>query len=321
MPAPWRPASVTPDGLVSVTVAGSDGLVGDGLVITGSRGRLGRALMATAPGPVSGWDRPLLDLDEPASCAALVERDRPSLVIHTAAMTAVDDAARDPAVATQRNATAVGALARACRDAGSGLVLISTNEVFDGERTDGRGYGEDDPTGPRNAYGASKLAGESAAREVYAGQDGLWIVRTSWLFGPPGGDFPDKITAAADRVGHAPLPVVSDEVGSPTYSLDLARGVHALTARTPGGTFHLVNQGTASRYEWARAVLDVRRPGKMMQPIMSAQFRRPSSPPRWGVLDTSRAAALGVTMRPWQEALADYLATTGEASSTTGETT
>lgn len=276
------------------------------VVISGRFGRLGRALAATTPTAVEGWDQPEFDLDDPDACAALVRAERPRLVVHTAAMTAVDQAAREPEVALRRNGTAVGAIADACRATGSKLVLISTNEVFDGRRTDGRGYDEDDPTGPINAYGASKLAGEVAAREAFAGAGGLCVVRTAWLYGPPGNDFPGKITAAADKVD-GPLPVVDDEVGSPTYVVDLARAIWELVAQVDGGTFHLVNRGSASRYEWARAVLAVRRPGREMRAISADEFERASEPPRWGILDTSRAAAAGVTMRPWQDALAEYL--------------
>jgi dTDP-4-dehydrorhamnose reductase len=142
-------------------------------VISGREGRLGRALMASAPRPVSGWDQPEIDLDDPAACAARVTREQPPVVIHTAAMTAVDQAAREPEVAFRRNGEAVGAMAHACRKIGAGFLLISTNEVFDGERDDGRGYTEDDATGPRNAYGRSKLAGEMAAREAYGDRPGL----------------------------------------------------------------------------------------------------------------------------------------------------
>jgi dTDP-4-dehydrorhamnose reductase len=276
------------------------------VVISGRFGRLGRALAATTPTAVEGWGQPELDLDDPAALAALVLAERPRLIVHTAAMTAVDQAAREPEVALRRNGAAVGAIARACREVGSSLVLVSTNEVFDGRRDDGRGYDEDDPTGPINPYGASKLAGEEAAREAFDGAAGLCIVRTAWLYGPPGNDFPDKITAAADKV-EGPLPVVDDEIGSPTYVLDLARAIWELVAHVDGGTYHLVNSGSASRYEWARAVLDVRRPGRELRPISADEFERASAPPRWGVLDTSRAAAAGVTMRPWQDALAEYL--------------
>lgn len=276
------------------------------VVISGRFGRLGRALAATASVPVEGWDQPELDLDDPEACAGLVRTDGPSLVVHTAAMTAVDQAAREPAVAFRRNGEATGAIARACREVGSKLVLISTNEVFDGERDDGRGYAEDDPTGPRNPYGASKLAGEVAARAAFGDAPGLSIVRTAWLYGPPGNDFPDRITAAADRI-EGPLPVVVDEIGSPTYVFDLAQAIWELVARVDGGTYHLVNAGSASRLEWAQAVFEVRRPGRETRAIDASEFERASEPPGWGILDTTRAAAVGVTMRPWREALTEYL--------------
>ena len=278
-----------------------------GIHISGDQGRLGRALSAAAPGPIDGWDQPDLDLDDPASGAALVHQRRPRLVIHTAAMTAVDQAALQPEVAMRRNGQAVGAMAQACRETGAGLLLVSTNEVFDGRRTDGRPYREDDPTNPCNPYALSKLAGEQAALNAFGGADGLWIARTAWLFGPPGADFPDKITAAADNVP-GPLPVVSDEFGCPTYTPDLARAVYQLVERTDGGIYHLVNTGSASRYEWAEAVLDARRPGRELKPIAMADFERASDPPPWGVLDTTKARAAGVELRPWTEALAEYLA-------------
>lgn len=278
-----------------------------GIFISGDQGRLGRALRVVAPGPIDGWDMPELDLDDVSTGAALIHEKRPRLVIHTAAMTAVDQAAQEPEVALRRNGEAVGVIALACREAGAGLLLVSTNEVFDGERIDGQGYAEDDPTDPPNPYGASKLAGEIAAQDAFDGGGSLWVVRTSWLFGPPGNDFPDKITSVADRV-EGPLSVVSDEYGAPTYTLDLARAIYELVDRTDGGTYHLVNAGHCSRFEWARAVLDVRRPGRAMRPIPLAEFERPSRPPRWGVLDTSRAAAAGVVLRPWEEALGEYLA-------------
>ena len=268
---------------------------------------MGRALRAAAPGAIEGWDQPDLDLDDPATGAALVREHRPRLVLHTAAMTAVDQAAREPEAALRRNGEAVGAIAAACREVGAGLVLISTNEVFDGERTDGRPYVEDDTTNPRNPYGASKRAGEEAAMRAYGGAEGLWIVRTAWLFGPPGADVPDKITAAADKVD-GPLAVVTDEIGCPTYTPDLAHAVFELVARTDGGIFHLVNAGSASRFEWARAVLDVRRPGREIRPITLAEYARSSDPPPWGVLDIAKARAAGVVMRPCQDPLAEYLA-------------
>lgn len=280
------------------------------IAITGARGRLGSALGALLGSlgrtPIA-WGRQDFDLDRPETAAAAIARDRPRLIIHCAAWTDVDGCARDPELALRRNGVATGALAQACALAGTGLVVVSTNEVFDGRRTDGRGYGEGDPVGPLNAYGSSKLAGELAAAEAWAAQgraDGLWIARTAWLFGPPGADFPSKIVAAADRLpAGEPLPVVADEVGSPTFAPDLAAAIVSLVGASLGGTYHLVNAGAASRIDWARAVLARLRPDRPTRPIGAAEFVRASNPPAWGVLDGSRAARLGVVLRPWEEAL------------------
>ncbi len=263
--------------------------------------------------PSVAWGRPDYDLDDPGAAARLMARDRPTLVIHCAAWTDVDGCARDPDLAMRRNARAVRELAEATAGSKAGLVVISTNEVFDGRRTDERGYGEDDPAEPINAYGASKLAGERAAAVAYARAGmaaRLWVVRTAWLYGPPGGDFPAKILAAAAKLpaGEA-LPVVADEIGSPTYAPDLARALIALAERAPGGLYHLVNAGSASRREWADTVLARCAPDRTTRGISQADYPRPSAPPRWAVLDGSRAAGEGVALRPWTEALAEYLPT------------
>lgn len=254
------------------------------------------------------WSRPEYDLDDPRAAVSLLERDRPELVIHAAAWTDVDGCARQPDLARRRNSEAVKELAAACARRNVALALVSTNEVFDGDRTDGRGYAEMDPTGPPNPYGASKLEGERAARAALP-PDALWIVRTAWLYGPPGNDFPSKILAAADRLpGDEPLRVVSDEWGSPTYAPDLAAGIIALMRNSAGGLFHLVNAGQASRYEWARAILERCRPRRRLTAIAGAEFKRPSRVPTWAVLDPSRASQqAGVAMRPWRQACEDYL--------------
>jgi dTDP-4-dehydrorhamnose reductase len=293
---------------------GSDPGQGGPIAITGAGGRLGRALQAASPVPTVGWDLPEHNLDRPESAIALLERDQPATVIHTAAMTDVDACARDPERALLRNGTGTGVLAEACRSREVGLLVVSTNEVFDGERTDGQGYREDDQVRPRNPYGTSKLAGEEAARTAFAQAPGLWIVRTAWLYGPPGNDFPDKIMAAADRLpAGQPLPVVDDEYGSPTYAADLAVAIFELMAQTPGGVFHLVNGGVASRREWADRVLAVRRPGRTTTPISRAQFERASDPPAWGVLDTSKAVQAGVRIRSWHAGVADHASLEGSS--------
>ena len=281
------------------------------VVITGARGRLGRALMAAAPTPATAWGRHELDLDDPGSFASLLDRTRPDLVVHAAAMSDVDACARDPQLAMRRNAVASAALAQACRDVDAGIVIISTNEVFDGQRTDGAGYVEHDEPHPGNPYGASKLAAERAAQAAFDGRPGLWIVRTAWLYGPPGNDFPAKIVAASDRLPPGePLPVVSDEHGNPTPTADLARSIFEIVEHADGGLFHVVNSGSASRFEWAERVLASLRPGRTVRPISAAAFERASAPPLWGVLDATYAElTIGRPMRPWRAALEENLAT------------
>jgi len=301
------------------------------IAVTGCGGRLGRALLAAlveapfaGPSGTLGWDLPEHDLDTRGTDARLIERDRPDVVIHTAAWTDVDGCARDPDLAVRRNGTAVGELAGACLAAGVDLVLVSTNEVFDGRRTDGRGYRPSDLPRPINAYGASKLAGEIAARTAFVRGGGvveadrgeppparprLAIVRTAWLYGPPGNDFPAKILAAADRARAAgeSLRVVGDEVGSPTYTVDLARAVARLVgAGSFAGVHHVVNGGTASRAAWAREVLRLVGNDVAVEEVPSATWRRASSPPLWAVLEPTLLPS-GRPLRPWPEALAEYV--------------
>ena len=304
------------------------------VAVSGAGGRLGRALIAaledapfTGPlGPI-GWSRADLDLDDPGAIDGLLERDRPEVVVHAAAWTDVDGCARDPGLAERRNGTAVGTVAAACAARGVDLIVVSTNEVFDGRRTDGRGYAAGDEPRAGNAYGASKLAGERAARAAFeavgaqpigpyrpvdrlAAGPQLAIVRTAWLYGPPGGDFPDKIVAAAERAraeGRA-LQVTGDEVGDPTRTGDLAEAiVELLGAPSFAGIHHCVNTGTASRATWARAVLSALGPAIEVEEVPLATWARPSSPPRWGVLEPTPLPS-GEPMRPWPEALADDMA-------------
>ncbi len=259
------------------------------------------------------WTRPDYDLDDDAAAQRMVVRDRPKLVIHCAAWTDVDGCARNADLAMRRNSAATAELAAACAEAGAGLAFVSTNEVFDGRRTDGRGYVETDSASPINPYGASKLAGERAASEAFAtGEPGgtadLWIVRTAWLFGPPGNDFPTKVVAAADRLAPAAkLTVVADEHGSPTYTIDLAPAVLDLVETAPGGLYHLAAPGAVSRFDVAVALMSKCRPGLEVEPISSASFKRASTPPAWGSLNSSLAASYGARLRPWNVALAEYM--------------
>lgn len=309
------------------------------IAITGAGGRLGRALVAAlADAPFAGaggplaWSRPDYDLDDPAAAARMVGRESPEVVIHAAAWTDVDGCAREPELAMRRNGIAVAELADACAAAGADLVLLSTNEVFDGRRGDGRGYAAGDRPAPGNPYGVSKLAGETAAQAAFLLRGGaidlpaaarspaagagrasagprLAIVRTAWLFGPPGNDFPGRILAAAERARAAgePLRVVRDEVGSPTYAPDLAEAiVELLGAGDCAGVHHVVNGGAVSRADWARAVLAGAGIEMPVEDVPLSSWIRPSRVPAWAVLEPTELPS-GEPLRPWREAFADYL--------------
>jgi dTDP-4-dehydrorhamnose reductase len=287
------------------------------VAVSGAGGRLGRALVRaleeapfTGPGGPIAWTRAAFDLDAPATVGERLERDRVEVVVHAAAWTDVDACAREPELALARNGEATGVLARACSARGIDLIVTSTNEVFDGRRTDGVGYGPDDVPAPANPYGASKLAGERDAQDAYAGtsRGQLAIIRTAWLFGPGKPDFPTKILAAAGAAARTgePLRVTGDEWGCPTYAADVADAVVELLAENEfAGIHHVVNGLFATRADWARyvvgrAMLDVE-----VENVPMSTWQRDSTPPRWGVLEPTPLPS-GEPLRLWPDAMADY---------------
>jgi dTDP-4-dehydrorhamnose reductase len=287
------------------------------VAVTGAGGRLGRALVeALGDAPFSGpggpiaWTRNDFDLDRPEVIHELLDRDRPEVVVHAAAWTDVDGAAREPSLARRRNADAVHVLAEATATRGIDLVHVSTNEVFDGRRTDRRGYQPEDRTNPINSYGRSKLAGEIEAAAAYRTRRArLGIVRTAWLYGPPGNDFPSKIWAAAEKAKAAGqrLKVVGDEVGSPTYAPDVAEAIVDLIGSDDvSGTHHIVNAGIASRADWARELFLQARFAVDIEDVPASTWERASVPPAWAPLAPTPLPS-GEPLRRWQDALADYL--------------
>ena len=306
------------------------------VAVTGAGGRLGSALVKTLGGSpfveeVLAWDLPDHDLDDPNSAQRLVGTYRPDALVHCAAWTDVDGCALDPDLAMRRNGIAVDEIARACVSAVAGLIIISTNEVFDGSRTNGVPYSPTERPHPANPYGASKLAGETAARTAFGatGYDfnkaafteddreqvpPLAIVRTAWLFGGPGTDFPRKILAAARRsvAKHRSLALVSDEIGTPTYASDLASAIVRMLGEAArpggrgfGGIHHVVNGGQASRAAWAREVLRLAGVGVTTEDVPLSTWPRRSTPPVWGVLETTPLP--GGLLRDWRDALAEEM--------------
>jgi dTDP-4-dehydrorhamnose reductase len=272
--------------------------------ITGAKGQLGRALHARFADDVAfPADLPECDITDRACVAHAIGEFKPDVVIHAAAMTDVDGSAHDPDAAYRVNALGTQNVALACQSIGCAMLYISTNEVFDGRKTEP--YIEFDATNPINAYGRSKLAGETVVRDLLTR---FYIVRIAWLYGKGGNHFVRKIIRRADEQGH--LHVVADEISSPTYTEDVASAMRQLVQTGAFGVYHFVNEGVASRYDFAREILRVSGRGHIpIEPIKLADFSRPSTPPPYTPLRNFCGAALGITLRPWQEALAEYLAT------------
>ena len=280
------------------------------IFITGIRGQLGTALTKRWPAAqVSGCDLPECDISQLQPTLDAVADARPQVVIHCAAWTDVDGCARDPIRAYQVNAIGTQHVALAARAVGARLLLLSSNEVFDG--TQAAPYGEQDAPCPANPYGWTKLSAEWTAQQIV---DDCCVVRSSWLFGHGGRNFVHRILELAR--GAAPLRVVTDETGAPTAVEDLADAIFSLAGSGQRGIFHLVNAGFASRYELARAVLDLcGQRATMIEPTLLASYLRASTPPRNGCLRNSAAAAIGIQLRPWQEALQDFVGSLQPAGS------
>jgi dTDP-4-dehydrorhamnose reductase len=272
--------------------------------ITGCKGQLGQALHAALAGhTLSGCDLPELDVTDRAAIGKAIAGFAPDVVLHAAAWTDVDGCARDPEKAYRINALGTQNVALACAASGAAMAHVSTNEVFDGTATEP--YREWDPPHPLNPYARSKAAAEWFVRHLLTR---FYIVRTAWLYAPGGRNFsnPHRVLQLADERGH--LRVVTDEVGNPTYAPDMAAAFAALIRTGAYGVYHLTNAGYCSRYDFAREVLRLSgREHVPVEPILSAEFRRPSTPPRFAPLANTAAAALGITLRPWQEALKEFL--------------
>ncbi len=269
------------------------------IAITGANGQLGQALCRQLEAvheivPLNQGDFEL----ESAAAIEQVVATQAQLVIHPAAYTNVDGCARDPALAYRVNALGTKYVALACQRLDVPMVYISTNEVFAGNQQ--VPYVEYDQAAPINPYGFSKWAGEQAVREVLRR---FYIVRVAWLFGGER-NFVQTMLRLAQNPPDGGLRVVSDEVGSPTYAPDAAAAIAQLIEQPAYGTYHLVNSGQCSRYEFALEIVQRAGCGDVpIIPILLSEYRRDSTPPPYTVLANMAGAALGITLRPWKAAL------------------
>ncbi len=276
------------------------------ILVTGAQGMLGSDLVARLleylpPAELIAVDIDGLDITVEDQVREKVNAIRPSVIINCAAYTDVDGCERERELAFRVNAHGPGLLARSAAECRSLLVHVSTDFVFDGTKQ--TPYTEDDPPHPLSAYGQSKLAGEEAVR--CTGGEHL-IVRTAWLYGRGGANFVETILRlAAER---DELRVVTDQTGSPTWTVELARAIVALLRAGARGTYHAVGRGQCSRYEWAGEILRLAGEHTPLEPATTAEFPRPAARPPRSVLSCEKLRRdTGFHPRPWHEALAEYV--------------
>ena len=284
------------------------------VLVTGAGGQLGRYLVESLvrrghqPRGIgahagAGIDR-VVDIGDHAAVQEAVSDFKPHVVIHAAAYTDVDGCERDPDRAMRVNADGSANVAQAAHATGAWVLAVSTDFVFPGDG--GAPYAEDAAPSPVSMYGRSKLTGEEA---VLAVDERFAVARTAWVYGGAGKHFPRTVlTVLRDR---GEMEVVDDEVGSPTFAADLGEALVALAAQAPDGRFHLTNDGHASRYAFAVAVAEAAgRDPTSVRPTTTeaflARYPLPARRPPNSTLANHRAAALGVTLRPWREAVAEY---------------
>jgi dTDP-4-dehydrorhamnose reductase len=272
------------------------------ILIIGSNGLLGSDLVADWTGdtiiPATSRDADIRDLGELRRLAA---SQRPDWIILAAGFTDVDGSERDPGLAFAVNRDGTRNVSVLARELGAKLCYLSTDYVFDGAST--LPYEPGDPINPLSVYGASKAAGEKAVQEV----GGHWLIaRTSWLFGAGKSCFPEKILHAADT--HPELKVVADQIGSPTYTKDLAHAIRGLVRADAQGILNITNSGTCSWFEFAKETLLRASRSTRVSPIDSTEAGRMARRPAYSVLSPKALANYGIALRTWQEALQAYLA-------------
>lgn len=286
-------------------------------LIFGSKGMLARALaeeLRTRGVDFAGYDLPECDLTRCADAAAIFETHSPHVVFNCAAFTKVDLCEEKRELADAVNGYAVDGLAELAKEFGAKLIHISTDFVFDGQSR--RPYLPDDTPAPLSAYGRSKLLGEQLLQEV--DPPGWAIIRTAWLYGIAGASFPRTMVELA-RQGK-PLRVVNDQVGCPTYTRDLAAAMVDVAQHDAAGIFHCTNSGPTNWYEFAAETLRQFGLQADLAPTTTADYlkTRPQQAirPLYSVLDCrSLEAAIGRSLRPWQSALKDFVASVQESGS------
>ncbi len=275
------------------------------ILVTGAKGMLGQDLCPILEDDgheVVETDVDKLDITNAQQVKKVLKDEMPDMVIHCAAYTNVDKAEEDLKTAELINVTGTENIAETCGKLGITLVYISTDYVFDGETVEP--YTTEDLPNPINNYGATKYEGEEAVRSLC---EKYYVVRTSWLYGHHGKNFVETMISLADR---NEINVVDDQVGCPTWTVELANGIVKLFSK-PYGTYHVCGSGFTTWYGFAKEIFEQYnkispRPlgegwGEGLKPCTTDEFPRPAKRPKFSVMDN------GGICRNWQAALKDYL--------------
>ncbi|MEI6913508.1 MAG: dTDP-4-dehydrorhamnose reductase [Armatimonadota bacterium] len=277
------------------------------IMVTGAAGMLGQDLVSSLrddevlPVDIAGDTIPL-DITDLRAVTEMVEKTKPDIVLHLAAYTNVDGCSTDPEIAWIVNAAGTWNLAAACQQTDAAMLYISTDFVFDGSKQ--TPYDEFDSPDPISVYGRTKYAGELFVQRMVRKH---YIVRTAWLYGPLGKSFPGTMIRMAGE--GKPIRVVGDQVGSPTYTVDLAETVSRIIRQPLHGIYHVTNSGECSWFDFAKAAVeDYGVPDAQISAITSDEWPTPTKRPAYSVMEHRSLILAGLpAMRPWREALQDFL--------------
>lgn len=272
-------------------------------LILGCKGQLGKDLISVfgQTGEAIGFDLPEIDISSTDDVRRAIEDSRPEVIVNSAAYTNVERAEDDVENAFRANEHGARVVAEQAAAADVPIVYISTDFIFDGKKTSP--YQPNDEVNPLSIYGRSKLAGEVAVR---CATKKYFVVRTAWLYGPGGNNFPEKIIATAKK--NPALKVVHDEIGSPTHTWDLALATRALAQTDAYGTYHAVNKGVCARDDFARAILEYAGIDTPVTACSAHDFPTKAQRPVYSVLATAALErATGHTIRHWRQALKHYI--------------
>ena len=272
------------------------------ILITGSNGMLGHDLCEVLDShELILTTSKTLDITDQSHVMDFICDIKPDIVINSAAYTDVDGCEENKDLAYSVNGDGVKNLALACREIDACLVHISTDYVFDGSATEP--IAEDGQIGPISVYGKSKLRGEEAIQEIL---DKYFIVRTAWLYGINGKNFPKTMLELAEN--HSEITVVYDEVGTPTYTPDLAYGISELIETDYYGIYHLTNSGKCSWCEFSRYIFEIAEKDVNVIPVTAAEFARPAPRPSYSVLENKNWVEHGFKpLRDYKEAIQEYI--------------